>query len=1112
MQFESGITIFKVNEPILLENISSPGFDSFELLSILGSDEIKLTNDFPIGKTFEYSYGIEGERTVVLRGIKNVAGTSFIDQKSVTFSVGYPPTQTLTFEKRSDQSSSYDLNYVQKGISFSINLIEVTASTEPKTYVWNYNGGQTFTSVSSNPQIISFSTIGFKNLGVTVSNIFGTASSNINFVSIDTPVIGISASPDFGIVRTGESLSLTAKLLTANQHGWNDLRYNWLVNGVTYEGKAINLLFDEGITVGVTFSYSSLILTGLSGSTSGTYNVFEVPGIYSIYVSGTTGDDSWSGKYAGVSGTDGPVKTLKKASELAAGYTGDLDIDIKIGGGIYQLVEQSLYLTGGNSGIDKVVTYKPYDSSTVVISGGYTLSPSLFTLVTAGNTLIYNRLRTEAQGNVYGADLSSLGISFGNTLPQYWNGRGIQNKYLPSIPDLIYNGNKMTVARWPNRAGATNDSANPFSYSTSATIESVVNTGSSSVKTPLGLTNGIFKYPSSIGATVNRWSATGSSSYDGIWIHGFWKWDWHDEIYQVKSINKTTREIEVYSSQGIYGIGGCVSGGSQYISSNLSPRRWFAFNLLDELSSAGEYYLDRNAKKLYFWPPTPIGSTSDIVLSSIRIAGDNSWVPGTPVYADSQLQQQSHLNTNAVNASLFKFNKLKNVVIDGLEFRNMSGSGIEMTLCENVTIKNCKIYSPRKNGIVVVGGKDNTIDTCEIYYTGLRGVILSGGNRQELISANNTLKNSKIIGFGTNSCNFSQGVLLTGVGNIVRKNIIANSNSRGIDVSGNNHIIEYNNFTNLASGQDDTGGIYLANNISDRNTIIRYNFFNNIKTTLPGGPYILSSTSCPVGSTKVVLSSAIYVDQYNSGTSIYSNVFYNCGSTLGDGDGAVFITHGLDNTVTNNIIVDSKVGVGHYYASKSNWNTNSVGLLSGESRISTGALQQIINVDDDPWYEDGAPESTSGLGLLFPGRDYTPYSFYASGYGVEGTYRSTKGLLNKVNITSDVWTGQYPNLGGVNGMIQYDSNSYTLTFNPTYPMVNYVTKNVLVNVGQTTKILKPSQSESTFFTENNYTGATYDIFVNKNALNFKLTSSALASIQSIIPGFEDIPFEQIPVL
>jgi hypothetical protein len=186
--------------------------------------------------------------------------------------------------------------------------------------------------------------------------------------------------------------------------------------------------------------------------------------------------------------------------------------------------------------------------------------------------------------------------------------------------------------------------------------------------------------------------------------------------------------------------------------------------------------------------------------------------------------------------------------------------------------------------------------------------------------------------------------------------------------------------------------------------------------------------------------------------------------------------------------------------------------LSGEAYISTGALQQIINVDDDPWYEDGAPESTSGLGLLFPGRDYTPYSFYASGYGVEGTYRSTKGLLNKVNITSETWTGQYPNLGGPNGMIQYDSNDYKLTFNPNYSMTNYVTKNVLVNVGQTTKVLKPSQSESTFYTEYNYTGATYDIFVNKNNLNFKLTSSALANIQSIIPGFEDIPFEQIPVL
>jgi hypothetical protein len=1117
MSFEPGITIFRVNEPVLLENTSSPGFDNFTLYSIQGESIIELADNFIIGKTLEYSYSTEGVRTVRLQGIKSVSGTTFLNQKSVTFSVGYAPTDVLSYTKRSDQSPSYTQNYVLRGISFQVDLVEITTGTLPKTYVWNYGGGQTFSVISGNPQYISFSTTGLKNIGLTVSNIYGTASSNINFISIDTPIIAITASPPFGIVRTGEALTLTAVFVAQNQHSWEDLNYGWSVNGTQFGGRSLSLNYDYGITVGITFSYSSLILTSLSGSTFGQYNVLEVPGIYSIHVSGTTGNDSWSGKYSGISGTEGPVKTLARAAQLAAGYTGLLDVHVKIGAGTYQFTEQSFYLTGGDSGIGRTITYTPLNGNKVIISGGYTVSPALFTQVTAGNIAIYNRLKTSAQGNVYGADLSPLGISFGLTLPLEWNGRAVQNKYLPSVPDLFFNEIKMTVARWPNKPGYTSETNRSFDYNSSAIIESVVESGSASDKPPRGTTSGIFKYPLSDVSVINRWNVTGPSSYDGIWIHGFWKWDWSDEVFKVKSINKVTREIEVHSENGVYALGKnnpCASPGNPFAYANPTNRRWFAFNLLEELDSPGEYYLDRSGQKLYFWPPSSIGSTSDIVLSSIRTAGDNSWVPGTVRYNDTAMQSQTNINTNAVNASLFKFYKLKNVIIDSLEFQHMSGSGIEMILCENVTIKNCIIQSPRKNGIMIVGGKDNTVDNCEINYPGTIGVILSGGNRRTLVPANNILKNSKIIGCGTNTCNYARAVLLTGVGNIVRKNIIANSGSKAMHIHGNDHIVEYNNFTNLILEQDDTGGIYIANNISDRNTIIRYNFFNGVNTKLPGGPAYdgkLTAGGCPTPPTKIQLASAIYIDEYNCGVNIQSNVFYNCGSTLSDGGGAIFITHGLDHVIDNNIIIDSRVGVGQWYSKKSDWNTNSKGFKSGPDNIDVGSLQQIINIDDEPWYEEGAPESTSGPSILFPGRNYTPYSFFASGYGVEGTYRSTKGLLNKVNITDETWTAQYPQLAGYGGMVLYDANNYLLSFNPLYQMTNYVSDNAFINVTNNTLMIR-SDSESTFTVGNYYNYNNYDIFVDKNNLNFKLTPEGLAQIKQSVPNFEDIPFEEIPVL
>ena len=274
----------------------------------------------------------------------------------------------------------------------------------------------------------------------------------------------------------------------------------------------------------------------------------------------------------------------------------------------------------------------------------------------------------------------------------------------------------------------------------------------------------------------------------------------------------------------------------------------------------------------------------------------------------------------------------------------------------------------------------------------------------------------------------------------------------------------------------------------------------------------MPAAGCPNPPIRTHLSLAIYIDEYNCGVNIESNVFYQCGATSGNFDGAVFINHGLDNNIKNNIIIDSNVGVGHGYSRKSEWNTFGKALLSGSQNIAVGSLQQIINVDDEPWYENGSPSSLPGPAVLFSGRNYTPYSFFGSAYGAAGTWRSVKGLLNKVNVTGTTWTNRYPELAGEEGMILYDPSSYLLTFNPRYPMKNYVNDNVFVNVNERTKISRPDISESSFEIGNYFDYNNYDLFVDKDSLNFKLTERGLNIIRGDVPDFADIPFEEIPVL
>ena len=870
-------------------------------------------------------------------------------------------------------------------------------------------------------------------------------------------------------------------------------------------------------------------------------------GTKNIYVSGTIGNDAWSGEYPDVNGVSGPVKTLDRVSKLSQALNNTLlNVVINIREGTYPILgttaNPAFYLDNSNNSIVfKSITYKSYNNETVVISGSENISYTAFTQVTAGSP-IWNRLKPIAKGNVYQASVSQFDLGW---VPDNWHGSFVNNSEngnvggLPGIPDLIFNNNTMTLARWPNKT-----TLGSSVFSEYATISTVVTKGSNGGY-PSPRVNGIFTYPSEFDSVIGGWTAAGLSA--GIWLYGYWQWDWSSDVFKLLSINTATRQLTVRSNQSTYPLNEYTAcdvpfpGATAVFDSNPTPRRWFAFNTLEELDSPKEYYIDRTTKMLYFWPPDTIDSTSSIKLTHRALNGaaaytqgefttdngntgeigfnPNTGVPattGTGIFpyvgwtgADIQgegyrlvsgLQSRYAQNIKNAITSLFKFYKVKNLTIDGLIFRDSAGSGIELNLCQNVTIKNCHIYNINHTGIQCMGGRNNIIDRCKIHDIGMDGIINVGGNRQTLIPANNIVTGCSIKRFALKNDTKHFGICINGVGNVASYNLIGEG-SYGILQSGNNHVIEYNHLYNLIPENDDAGGIYSGRDASHFGKTIRYNFFNNVRSQLPGGTYN-DGSGCVAPRTALTM--AIYYDDLESYSNIYGNVFYKCGAGSG---GAIFFNGGVFHTLTNNIFIECIKSVNASQYTVDFWNST----LDAQK-------WKIINPENFTWYDvDGGPFGPSG-GICFA-TGYNPYTYNQTNYGQQGyqTDANRNGIMPTVNLKSDVYTTAnpyYTTMYNVSG----GGISLTTDVNFIKTIKNTISTNVLVKGPTGSATFVGGGSPPGGLTVGGFSmglemiTATDPGFVGYTALNFKLTPGGLATVQAVLPTFVDIPFQYIPTL
>ncbi len=153
---------------------------------------------------------------------------------------------------------------------------------------------------------------------------------------------------------------------------------------------------------------------------------------------------------------------------------------------------------------------------------------------------------------------------------------------------------------------------------------------------------------------------------------------------------------------------------------------------------------------------------------------------------------------------------------------------------------------------------------------------------------NNAVENCHIHDFSHWSKVYNPAISIRGVGNRVSHCLIHNGPHQGISTSGNDHLIEYNEFFSVPDEIWDMAAIYSVSGRSphQRGTVVRRNFFHHIGLS---------------GRNKMA---CVYPDDMTMGWLIEENAFYKIGVPQSRNCWAVFNHGGSYIKTQNNIFID----------------------------------------------------------------------------------------------------------------------------------------------------------------------------------------------------------------
>jgi len=519
---------------------------------------------------------------------------------------------------------------------------------------------------------------------------------------------------------------------------------------------------------------------------------------------------------------DKPLKTLEKASELAkTNKKGGLTIYLREG--TYSNTAGHVVNHNANGTAQKPTFVSAYPGEDVTLTSAISVKGSQMKI--ADDEIANRKLGDKVKGKVYSVNLKELGYTQFGTFAQ--NNR----------PALYVDGNQYTVARWPNA-----DNTGMVRYAGTDGEYGVIDSGD--VTTVAGKTgeyrikgNG-FEFVMSSSRPLS-WENTGN-----IWMYGYWYEEWDKRHVQVRHFDEKRNSVRSVQSDP-YGI------------LHQNRNSYYFYNILEELDSPGEWFVDDKTGMLYVYPSAPI-ENSDVMI------------------------------TIAANSGI-KADNTQYVIFNDLDINTAGNYGIQAERSRYTIFQNCTVRNTANYGVRIKG-----------YHTGILNCDIDSSC---YLTSPSGEPDDGTAGYITwvPTCNFVQNSIIQGMlqpswgmHDVISHNLVTGSTAQSLYAHREfEAIFEYNEVVAGPNQTLDSGLIYFGCTAIHRGNHARYNYLNRATPVIRSGSAF-----------------GIYFDDMSSQNYAYGNIVREAG---------LFFHGGSNNVAYNNIFIDKDNGSTNSAANSNNY-------------------------------------------------------------------------------------------------------------------------------------------------------------------------------------------------